>query len=131
MTPHAEARVAIFLLRHRADVSAIIVVRRIDQSVVRQRENLRRIAALEIRPATAVDQQRVVGKDAQNARKLDQITVVRVGMAGREQRLQGKAADTEGGILGDAGIGAGKPAARSGAGRVLGWRGCLRPTVRR
>lgn len=93
----------IAFLADRADMQIVIVVRGVDQRVGPQREDLRvdrpvkrfGIAALEVGSATTSGQQRVAGKNPRPARSLDEIAMMCVGVAGREQRLQPYLADIE------------------------------------
>lgn len=81
----------------------VLVVSRIDQRVVGQREGAavdraikrRRIPALQVRADATVDQQRIAGEDAPHSEKRHEIAVVGIRVHGRKERLEGERTDLQ------------------------------------
>ncbi len=105
--------VARFFLRDGGNAPVIIVVGRVNQTIIRQGKQFFgyasvqrvRVAILEISPPASVNEQRIAGEHPVAA----QVGEVSVGMSGCMQRLQRNAANAKGDTFLDAKIGAGKP----------------------
>ena len=106
----AKPGIALQFLRNRGHMAVLVVVRRIDERVLGQREDLLAhravqrfgIAVLKIGTRATVNEKGIAREDALAGAVIQQVAVVCVGMPGREDRPQRQAADLERAVFGHA-----------------------------